>query len=81
MADHRLDPDSPVPLPRQLAGILRARIESGELSGRIPSANELALEYSTSRDTSLKSIGILKSEGLITTARGKGSYVVPPDQR
>jgi DNA-binding GntR family transcriptional regulator len=81
MAEHQLDLDSPVPLPQQLAAVLRARIEAGELAGRIPSANDLGADFSVSRDSGLKAIALLKSWGLVTTARGKGTFVIPPEDR
>jgi len=68
-------------LPQQLAELLRARIESGELVGRIPSANELGADYGCSRDTGLKAISQLKGWGLVTTVRGRGTFVVPEDER
>jgi len=43
-----LDPDLPVPLWQQLVADLRARIDSGELTVRVPSIKTLAQEYETS---------------------------------
>jgi GntR family transcriptional regulator len=72
----RLDPDDPVPLYQQLAGLLRVAIRSGELAGRMPSAVQLGEQYETSRDTVLRALAILKAEGLVTTSHGRGSFTV-----
>ena len=58
-----LDHDSPVPLWEQLANRLRADIESGRLTGRIPSAAALARAYSVSRDTALRALAELGGRG------------------
>jgi DNA-binding GntR family transcriptional regulator len=47
-----LDHDLGVPLHEQLADILRARIKSGEYTGRLPSARHLAQEFEVSHRTS-----------------------------
>lgn len=70
-----LDHDSDEPLYLQLAAILRAQIESGELTGRLPSVKSLCQEYGVSHVTAEKSIGVLRDEGLIRVRIGKGAYV------
>jgi len=69
--------DTPVPPWRQLAAIIRARIESGELAPgtRLPSALELAGEYQVSVPTVRKAIDRLKADGLITGVAGYGTFV------
>jgi DNA-binding GntR family transcriptional regulator len=76
-----LDHDSPVPLWEQLAGLLRAEITSGRLTGRVPSATGLAMSYGVSRDTALRALAQLASEGLTVARRGRGTFVVPQDER
>jgi DNA-binding GntR family transcriptional regulator len=74
--DHvELDHQSDEPLYLQLAGMLRAQIESGELTGRLPSVKTLSQEYAVSHVTSEKAMGVLKAEGLIRVRIGKGAYV------
>jgi GntR family transcriptional regulator len=65
------------PVWRQLAGILRERITSGQYqSGRaIPSEKQLEQEYGISRNTIRKAIALLRDEDLIVTVTGRGSYV------
>jgi GntR family transcriptional regulator len=71
----QLDEDSPEPLWLQLAGHLRADIESGKLSGRVPSARALAAAYSVSRETAVRALRSLADEGLIVSVRGRGTFV------
>jgi GntR family transcriptional regulator len=76
-----LDDASPLPLWEQLAGRLRDDITSGRLTGRVPSATALAMSYSVSRDTALRALAQLGSEGLTVARRGRGTFVVPEDDR
>jgi GntR family transcriptional regulator len=76
-----LDPDAIEPLYEQLAAILRARIESGDLARRVPSVKSPAQEYGCALGTVERALKILKDEGLVRTAMGRGSFVVPRDQR
>jgi DNA-binding GntR family transcriptional regulator len=62
----------------QLAGILRDRIASGEISGRLPSERTLSQEYGLAIGTVRKAISKLRDEGLIVTVRGWGSFTAPP---
>lgn len=61
----------------QLAGILRARISSGELSGRIPSIKHLAQEYGVSHRTVEKALDLLKQEGAVVAILGRGYFTAP----
>jgi len=76
-----LDPDDVDPLYVQLAAILRGQIERGELTRRVPSVKGLAQEYECSIGTAERALAILKNEGLVRTSMGRGSFVVPKDQR
>lgn len=71
------DPLGPVPRYRQIAGILRARIESGELESGRPIPSEIAVqqEFGVARATARKAVALLRDEGLIMTVPGLGSYV------
>lgn len=70
-----LDPDLPVPLFQQLAGILRDKVTSGELTGKVPSVRTLAQEYGVSMKTSARALDTLKEEGVLVVVLGKGYYV------
>jgi GntR family transcriptional regulator len=75
--DHvTIDLDQPMPPYRQLAAILRDKIASGELSGRLPSEKSLMQEYGLALGTVRKSIALLRDERLVETTPGWGSYVV-----
>ena len=72
-----IDHEADVPVYQQLAGILRARIESGDLpAGRVlPSIKRLADEYGVARGTVEKSLQVLRDAGLVHTVIGRGVFV------
>ena len=73
---------SSVPPWEQLAGLLRARIESGELApgDRIPSVLSLAQEYDLAAGTVRKALAQLQREGLVESRVGWGSFVTDKRQ-
>ncbi|WP_433370357.1 GntR family transcriptional regulator [Streptosporangium sp. CA-115845] len=75
-----IDREGPVPPYRQIAGILRQRIVSGQIppGRRIPSLVELEAEFEVARDTLRKAVQVLKDEELVETVRGMGVYVKSP---
>jgi GntR family transcriptional regulator len=77
-----IDPDGPEPLYRQVADVLRGRIERGELlpNRPVPSATALVQEFGIARGTALRALEVLRQEGLVRTVAGRGTYVVPPAQ-
>ena len=54
------------------ASILDGRLDAGE---RLPSENELAERFGTSRPTVRRAIALLKAEGLVSTEQGRGAFV------
>jgi len=66
---------------RQLAAQLRQRIERGELGPRLPSIMSLAEEAKVSTRTMQRAIDLLKEEGVLYTAPGRGTFVVPVGDR
>ena len=71
-----VDHGAPEPAYRQLAAILRARIANGEWrNGPLPSVKQLQQEQDVGRDTVLRAIEILRSEGLVFTVPRRGTYV------
>jgi DNA-binding GntR family transcriptional regulator len=68
------------PVWKQLTGILRARIRSGRYEPRraIPSEKQLEQEFGVARGTARKAIAALRSDGLVVTVAGRGSYVADP---
>jgi DNA-binding GntR family transcriptional regulator len=76
--DHvdQLDHGSPTALYVQLAELLRGQIERGELAGRVPSAKGLAQEHGVAVGTAERALGILRQDGLIVSASGRGHFTV-----
>jgi len=71
-----VDHGAPEPAYQQLSAILRTRIAKGEWrSGPLPSVKQLQQEYGVGRDTVLRSIDILREEGLVFTVPRRGTYV------
>jgi DNA-binding GntR family transcriptional regulator len=77
-----LDRESPEPPYQQVAAILRARIESGELAPRrrLPSIASLVQEYGIARTTAAKALKVLTDDGLAEVVPGMGTYVKAPRQ-
>lgn len=67
----------------QVAEHIAARIEAGELAGgqRMTPERDIAVEYGVAYNTIRKSMELLRERGLIVTMHGRGTYVVPEDQR
>lgn len=72
-----LDPSKP--LNEQIATHLRTLILGGGIGAgaRLPSQRMLARDLKVSRNTVLSVLGQLRSEGLLETRRGAGTYVAP----
>ncbi len=67
----------------QLADILAAKIESGELESGdpLPSESYLQQQYGLARGTVRTAIKLLNDRGLARTIQGRGTYVLPrPDK-
>jgi GntR family transcriptional regulator len=73
----RIDPIAPVPPYRQIAEIIRRRIDSGRYrpDTRIPTESELVEEFEVARTTTRRAVAVLREEGLIYTVPNRGSYV------
>jgi DNA-binding GntR family transcriptional regulator len=71
------DPLAPVPRYRQIAAILRERIESGELEPDrpIPSETQIQQEFGVARETARRAVALLRDEGYVVTVPGMGTYV------
>lgn len=77
MVDH----GSPVAPYRQIAAVLRGRIESGEYrpGRRLPSINDLMQQYGVAHLTANKALRLLAAEGLAELSPGMGFFVRAPD--
>jgi GntR family transcriptional regulator len=78
-ARETVDPQSATPVYVQVADILRARIESGQLlpDRPVPSESQLQQEFGVARGTARKAIALLREQGFVVTVKGRGSYVNP----
>jgi GntR family transcriptional regulator len=72
-----IDLHSRVPSYLQLAAILRARIESGELAAgdTLPSITFLVQETGLAVGTIRRAVKVLADEELVVTVPGRGSFV------
>ena len=72
-----IDPTGPVPPYKQIAAIIRARIESGDYpkGARIPTESEIVDTWEVARTTARRAIALLREEGLVTTVPQRGTYV------
>jgi GntR family transcriptional regulator len=72
-----VDPGSEIAPYLQLAAILRAQIESGELApgARLPSIIRLSGDYHVARVTAHKALRVLVDEGLAVVSPGRGMFV------
>jgi GntR family transcriptional regulator len=75
-----LNPESPVPLYRQLADVLRDGIRRGAFpaGSKIPSEHELAARYAIGRPTVRQATDVLIQQRLLVRRRGAGTYVCGP---
>ncbi|MGX4690514.1 GntR family transcriptional regulator [Streptomyces sp. JNUCC 63] len=71
------EPD--IPRWRQVAAVIRSRIEDGTYPprGRVPSVQQLVEEFGIATATAGKVNVGLKKEGLVYTEVGMGSFVTP----
>ena len=75
-----VDYDLPTPPYRQIAAVLRDRIQSGQYKPgqRLPSITTLVQEYGVAHLTANKALRLLVTEGLAELSPGMGYYVTTP---
>lgn len=77
-----IDRFDPTPIYKQVARVIRAKIESGELRPRdpIPSESKMVADYGVARDTARQAVALLRSEGWVITLPQRGTFVAeqPP---
>lgn len=73
----KIDRMSEVPTYRQLANELRRLISAGQLKSgdRLPSIHELMAETGLAQNTIRAAVAVLREEGLVVTAPGRGVFV------
>lgn len=72
-----IDRTSETPTYRQVANILREQIRSGELKrgDQLPSVHSLVIKTGLADATIRSAVKVLKDEGLVRTAPGRGVFV------
>ena len=72
-----VDPTSGRPAYQQIADELRRRIQTGALGpgSKLPTEVELMGEFDVSRVVARLAVGVLRTEGLIYSRQGKGTFV------
>ena len=76
-----IDHEAEQPIYQQVAALLRARIERGEVTRRMPSLKAVEQELGVSHGSVEKAFNLLRSEGLIRPVIGRGYFVVPASER
>ena len=73
----RIEQNSGLPLGPQIVGQLKLAIASGRLAPgeRLPGARDLAAELRVNFHTVRKAYGELERDGLLVSARGRGTFV------
>jgi len=72
-----IDPTDPRPPYKQVADELRDAIVSGQLApgAAVPSVRALAQQYEVTNVTASRAVDLLRSEGLVDTQLGRGTFV------
>src|SRR4051794_1947379 len=72
-----IDPTDPRPPYRQVADELREAIASGEIAPGepLPSVRALSQRYEVTNVTASRAVDLLRSEGLVDTQLGRGTFV------
>jgi GntR family transcriptional regulator len=73
-----LDRRSPMPLWAQLSDDLTRRLGAGGFGERFPGEHELVAEYGVSRHTVREALRRLREDGVLESARGRGTWVRQP---
>ncbi|MBO0813822.1 MAG: GntR family transcriptional regulator [Actinobacteria bacterium] len=74
----KLNRDGRVALYIQIADDLHAAIDAGELTGRLPTVEDLAATYAVARNTAAAAVRLLGREGVAVFSPGHGYYAAPP---
>ncbi|MFF8928721.1 GntR family transcriptional regulator [Streptomyces longwoodensis] len=65
----------------QVSGVLRRKIETGEITESLPSQAALMNAFDVSRSTIERALSALKAEGVIESVQGAGWYVTGTGDR
>lgn len=77
--DLQFEIDDSISLPKylQIVNIIESWINQGvyKVGDKIPSINEISIDFDVARDTVDKAFADLKSRGIVSSVKGKGFYV------
>lgn len=73
-----LDREGRIALYVQIADLLHAQIDGGEITGRMPSMESIASVYKVGRNTAAAALRLLRREQVIEFSPGHGYYANPP---
>jgi GntR family transcriptional regulator len=73
----RIDPDSTLPIYMQIIYSIKHQVATGQLKPgeQLPTVRMLATDLRINPNTAARAYDTLDSEGVITTQRGRGTYV------
>lgn len=73
----RIDPDSTMPIYLQIIYSIKHQVATGQLQpgGQLPTVRMLATDLGINPNTVARAYDTLDTEGVITTQRGRGTYV------
>lgn len=79
-ATRAIDPASDRPVYKQIADMLRQRMDAGDIApgGRLPSESELMQQFGVARATVRRSFDLLAMEGRVRTVKGVGVFARAP---
>src|SRR5262249_36204508 len=79
MVTFSLNPNSGVPIYRQIQDQIRYGIASGRLQPgeQLPTVRALAVDLSVNPNTVIKAYTELERQGVLTTEQGSGTFVAP----
>ena len=75
-----IDPEGMTPVYVQVADLVAARIDRGDLvpNRPIPSETAMVQEFGIARGTARRAVELLRERGLVATIPGRGTFVLPP---
>ena len=75
-----IDPQSPIPVYRQIADGIRQGLEDGRFEGglRLPATRDLAQALKVNRNTVVAAYDALAREGLVSSHTGRGTFLAEP---
>ena len=78
----RLDPQSGVPIYRQIIDQVTGGIAAGTLQEgvQLPTVRQLAVDLSINPNTVIRAYSELEIRGVLTTEQGTGTFIGPPNE-